>query len=60
MISARSEEVEVRVYDLDGRVLWQGNVMPGSVKDTGLYGQGIYLISLNQEGCVRTQKVIVR
>ena len=60
VISARSEEVEVRVYDLDGRVLWQGNVMPGSVTDTGLYGQGIYLISLKQEGCARTQKLIVR
>lgn len=60
VISARSEEVEVRVYDLDGRVLWQSNVMPGSVTDTGLYGQGIYLISLKQEGCARTQKLIVR
>lgn len=60
VISARSEEVEVRVYDLDGRVLWQGNVMPGSVTDTGLYGQGIYLISMKQEGCIRTQKLIVR
>ena len=60
VISARSEEVEVYVYDLDGRVLWQSNVMPGSVTDTGLYGQGIYLISLKQEGCARTQKLIVR
>lgn len=60
VVSARSEEVEVCVYDLDGRVLWQGNVMPGSMTDTGLCGQGIYLINMKQESCARTQKLIVR
>lgn len=58
--SAQREEVNVCIYDLDGRALWQGRVLPGNTTDTGLLNQGIYLISMEQNGNTRTQKLIVR
>ena len=60
IMSAHNEEVAVCIYDLDGRVLWQGVVAPGCAADTGLQDGGIYLIRMEQKGFVKTQKLIVR
>ena len=61
IVSTHNEEVAVCIYNLDGRVLWQGVVAPGCAADTGLQDGGIYLIRMEQKkGLVKTQKLIVR
>ena len=60
IVSTHNEGVAVCIYNLDGRVLWQGLVTPGCAADTGLQDGGIYLIRMEQKGFVKTQKLIVR
>ena len=59
IVSTHNEGVAVCIYNLDGRVLWQGLVTPGCAADTGLQDGGIYLIRMEQKGFVKTQKLIV-
>ena len=60
IMSTHNEDIAVCIYNLDGRVLWQGLVTPGCAADTGLQDGGIYLIRMEQKGFVKTQKLIVR
>ncbi len=58
--SDHAASVEVTLYDVNARAVWQAEVRPNESVSVGTLKKGIYMVRMNQDGAVKTQKHIVK
>lgn len=56
-----NETYDACLYDMNGRLMWQGNHLQNATDvDVSAYAKGTYIVTITQNGKVRSEKIMIQ